>query len=167
MPSPHALPASGIILPFLGGQTFRLTHRTPQDGTIERAVTAGHLRLDVSDQHTQESRPPCRWVLNTEDAGGTARQDVALDCVADARPLNALSFHARLSLLFTDDLTLRFTYRNWRGEVAERAARLVHLWFGATEYHPDPQWLVNAVDAEKRALRDFALRDMSRPRRYP
>lgn len=34
------------------------------------------------------------------------------------------------------------TYRNWRGEVAERTIIPRRVWFGSTEWHPEPQWLL-------------------------
>lgn len=46
-----------------------------------------------------------------------------------------------------DPVTL--TYRNWRGEVAERTITPLRVWFGSTDWHPDPQWLLTAWDAEK------------------
>lgn len=54
----------------------------------------------------------------------------------------------------------RFRYRNWRGEIAERQARPVSVWYGTTEWHPDPQWFLRAFDIDRGAERDFALRDM-------
>lgn len=57
---------------------------------------------------------------------------------------------------------LIFTYRNWRGEVATRRAIPQHVYFGATEWHPEPQWLMRAFDVDKGEVRDFAMRDMER-----
>jgi len=54
---------------------------------------------------------------------------------------------------------LTFTYRNWRGEIAERRAIPRRVYFGATEWHPEPQWLLRALDVDKGAERDFALKD--------
>lgn len=54
---------------------------------------------------------------------------------------------------------LRITYRNWRGEVGERNIIPHSVWFGATEWHPEPQWLLSALDTDKGAARDFALAD--------
>lgn len=55
---------------------------------------------------------------------------------------------------------LRFRYRNWKGEIAWRwvAPRLVR--WGATEFHPEPQWLLEAYDLDKGADRTFALKDV-------
>lgn len=51
------------------------------------------------------------------------------------------------------------TYRNYRGEVSERTITPKHVWFGSTEWHPEPQWLLTAFDHDKGADRDFALND--------
>lgn len=50
-------------------------------------------------------------------------------------------------------------YRNWRGEVSERKITPIKVWYGSTEWHPEEQWLLNAYDHEKAAVRDFALAD--------
>jgi hypothetical protein len=55
---------------------------------------------------------------------------------------------------------VRIRYRNWRGETALRRIVPEHVWFGSTEWHPDAQWFLRAVDTDKAAVRDFALRDV-------
>ncbi len=52
-------------------------------------------------------------------------------------------------------------YKNWRGETAVRRIKPISQWFGATEYHPEPQWLMKALDVEKGVERDFAIKDMT------
>ena len=52
---------------------------------------------------------------------------------------------------------LRFVYRNHRGDVTERAVRPLRIWFGKTEWHPTPQWLLRAIDLDKGAESDFAI----------
>lgn len=61
---------------------------------------------------------------------------------------------------------LRFTYKNWRGEVAERHIEAKIFWFGATEYHPEAQCLLRGVDLDREGHpeRDFAVRDMTNVR---
>lgn len=54
----------------------------------------------------------------------------------------------------------KFTYTNYRGETAERHVRIVGTWFGETEYHPERQWFMRAIDMDKGSLRDFAMQDM-------
>ena len=62
---------------------------------------------------------------------------------------------------------IQFTYRNYRGEVSERQAKPLSIWFGTTEWHPELQWLMSAVDMQKGERRDFAMRDMTNVRDKP
>lgn len=52
------------------------------------------------------------------------------------------------------------TYRNHRGSIAVRTIIPKMLWFGATEWHPEPGWLLRAYDLGKMADRDFSVADM-------
>ena len=51
-------------------------------------------------------------------------------------------------------------YTNWKGERRWRRVLPRELWYGVTNYHPEPQWFIRGVDLEKSAVRDFALRDI-------
>ena len=62
---------------------------------------------------------------------------------------------------FAAGQTIRFRYKNWQGSVAIRTAQVIRLTFGSTEWHREPQWLLEARDLEKNALRLFALHDMT------
>lgn len=55
---------------------------------------------------------------------------------------------------------LRIRYKNWRGEVSIRNIEPRGLWFGSSEWHPEQQWFIQALDLDKNGIRDFALRDM-------
>ncbi|TWA74131.1 hypothetical protein FBZ82_101146 [Azospirillum brasilense] len=55
---------------------------------------------------------------------------------------------------------LVFTYTNYRSETGTRRAIPIRVYHGATEYHPEPQWLMEAHDVDKDAARVFAMRDM-------
>lgn len=57
---------------------------------------------------------------------------------------------------------ITLTYTNYRGETSERTITPIRPWFGSTEWHPEPQWLLRAYDHDKRAERDFALKDFGR-----
>lgn len=57
---------------------------------------------------------------------------------------------------------ITITYTNWKGVTSERSIIPRGVWFGSTEWHPEPQWLVKALDVEKGAERDFALADFGR-----
>jgi hypothetical protein len=55
---------------------------------------------------------------------------------------------------------LIITYTNHRGVTAKRIITPITCWYGSTEWHPEPQWLLRAYDEQKQALRDFALKDV-------
>lgn len=55
---------------------------------------------------------------------------------------------------------LRFRYRNWEGKVADRSVRPKRIFFGKSEWHPDPQFMLLAHDLDRDAERCFALQDI-------
>lgn len=79
-----------------------------------------------------------------------------------AQPLKTSVSSVRTEVPLDFDLrkAIAIVYRNYRGETAERRIVPQRLWFGATEWHPEEQWLLDAVDLEKQASRSFALRDI-------
>lgn len=50
-------------------------------------------------------------------------------------------------------------YKNYRGEVARRKVSPVGVWYGVTDWHKSPGWLVHLYDWDKCAWRDYALID--------
>lgn len=52
-------------------------------------------------------------------------------------------------------------YTNYKGETCERNITPINLYWGSTEFHPEEQWLLSALDNDKNQVRDFALKDMS------
>lgn len=74
------------------------------------------------------------------------------------RPHNAM-----IGVIFSEDTyDMRFTYTNWRGETRNRHIRPVKILFGVTDWHPEEQWLMEAIDLESMDTRIFAMRDMRR-----
>ena len=61
--------------------------------------------------------------------------------------------------MIRQDRAIRFTYTNWRGEVAVRHAVPIRLAWVITDWHPEPQWIMFAHDLDKGQPRTFALRD--------
>jgi ribosomal protein L18E len=51
-------------------------------------------------------------------------------------------------------------YVNWRGARGKRTIIPGSIRFGATEWHPEPQWLLSAWDLSKCAALEFALKDV-------
>jgi len=55
---------------------------------------------------------------------------------------------------------VKIIYTNYKNETAERIIIPLELWFGSTEYHKEEQWLLKAFDLEKKAERNFAVKDI-------
>ena len=51
-------------------------------------------------------------------------------------------------------------YTNYRGETALRRVHPKRIWFGGTDWHPEPQWLMDAEDTERGVERTFAMKDI-------
>jgi predicted DNA-binding transcriptional regulator YafY len=51
-------------------------------------------------------------------------------------------------------------YVNYRGERSERLVEPAQIYFGSNEWHPEPQWLMDAWDHQKQAYRTFAMKDI-------
>lgn len=51
-------------------------------------------------------------------------------------------------------------YTNYRGETSVRriVPRTIH--FVSTEWHPEPQWVMEAYDLDRGAERSFAIKDI-------
>lgn len=54
---------------------------------------------------------------------------------------------------------IRMMYRNYRGEICERAIIPLQMFFGKTDYHAEPQWFIKAIDTRRSVTRDFAMKD--------
>lgn len=65
------------------------------------------------------------------------------------------------------DKPLVVTYRNWKGETRERRLIPGRAWFGSTEHHPEPQWLLEAFDLETLQTRSFAFAGFVWPKAEP
>lgn len=52
-------------------------------------------------------------------------------------------------------------YTNHRGDAQQRRILPGRLWFGSTEWHPEPQWLLDALDLDRQVQRIVAMRDIA------
>jgi hypothetical protein len=52
---------------------------------------------------------------------------------------------------------------NHRQEVRIRHISPIRVWFGSTAWHPQPQWMMEVFDIEKRARRDYAMSGLFSP----
>lgn len=48
-------------------------------------------------------------------------------------------------------------YTNWRGERSLRRVAPGRFYYGTSDWHPEPQWLMEAFDLDRAAVRTFAL----------
>lgn len=51
-------------------------------------------------------------------------------------------------------------YTNWRAERRWRRVRPVRIAFENSEWHPETQWIMHAVDLELMCNREFAMKDI-------
>jgi hypothetical protein len=48
-------------------------------------------------------------------------------------------------------------YTNWRGERSKRTIMPLEFHWGSNQWHPDPQWLLDAIDVKKQVVKTFAM----------
>ena len=65
------------------------------------------------------------------------------------------------------DFRVKIDYTNWRGERRERIIIPHQIMFGISNYHPEPQWMLDAKDVEKGEVRRFAMRDIHKWEELP
>jgi predicted DNA-binding transcriptional regulator YafY len=51
-------------------------------------------------------------------------------------------------------------YTNYHGERSKRLVRPLSVAFENSEWHPDTQWILHAIDVERGETREFALKDI-------
>lgn len=51
-------------------------------------------------------------------------------------------------------------YTNYKGQRALRLVMPQHIFWGATSYHREPQWMLIAIDVIRGVSREFAMRDI-------
>jgi predicted DNA-binding transcriptional regulator YafY len=51
-------------------------------------------------------------------------------------------------------------YTNWRGERRLRGIRPINLAFKSNEWHPETQWLLEAIDLTDGKIKTFALKNI-------
>lgn len=58
-------------------------------------------------------------------------------------------------------MDINFDYVNWKGNKGHRRVQIMGFYYGKTEFHSERQLLMKAWDVDKKAERDFAIKDMS------
>jgi predicted DNA-binding transcriptional regulator YafY len=59
-----------------------------------------------------------------------------------------------------EEMNVIIDYTNYRGERSERRIRPIEIYFGNNTYHPEPQWLLDALDVDRDLPRTFAMKDI-------
>lgn len=60
---------------------------------------------------------------------------------------------------------IEFEYVNWKGIKEHRRIGVCEFYYGSTEHHKEPQWLLEGFDLEKKTFRKFAMKDMTNVKR--
>ena len=79
--------------------------------------------------------------------------------------MNEESTKIKTKSVSDDHKVISIVYTNYRGEMGIRHILPKAIRFASTDWHPEPQWLLEAFDLEKKADRSFAMKDISEWRR--
>jgi predicted DNA-binding transcriptional regulator YafY len=62
-----------------------------------------------------------------------------------------------------DEKMVKILYTNWRGENRNRTITPIEggLYYGTSQWHTTPQWLLKAIDGETGETRCFAMDNVS------
>lgn len=125
---------------------------------------ASNARFDMSmhpmhylflNNHTSAAREG--WKAGMKHAREALRAELR-------EKLSALGLEALLddvdSVPDPEPALFTFGYTNWQGQMSERTAIPLKVYYGSNEWHPEPQWLLMAKDIEKGEIRHFALNDI-------
>lgn len=58
---------------------------------------------------------------------------------------------------FNPEQEVEIAYINWKGDFEVRRIVPHHLFWGSNEWHKEEQWLLEAYDVDKKAMRTFAM----------
>jgi predicted DNA-binding transcriptional regulator YafY len=61
---------------------------------------------------------------------------------------------------FIVERSVQIDYTNYRGERGFRRIYPLRLIYGSNEFHPEPQWMIEAFDVDRGIPRTFALEDI-------
>lgn len=78
------------------------------------------------------------------------------------KPTRTAVYHECLQVVA--GMVVQFTYKNWRGRTAKRRVQVIDIIWGATDWHPEMQWLLRGIDLDEppgNAERAFAMANIS------
>jgi hypothetical protein len=131
--------------------------------TIFRKALTGRIGENVSGRNYPMTVLVVRWQWQLMD------RFTAPSCVADATLAASSGRHCTMSDPISKTTAIHaakgtrigFDYLNYREEQTRRHVEIGHVWWGITEWHPIPGWLLSAFDLEKQGWRNFAMKEMA------
>jgi hypothetical protein len=129
------------------------------------AYDAACVALQIHREWAEVAKADNARLLN--DLKVISQFQATTSCNANIYSIWKMTERARAAVQPVTGDPVTLTYTNWRGETAQRTIVPQRVWFGSTDWHPEPQWLLTALDAEKGAERDFALKDFGNPAVQP
>lgn len=134
--------------------------KSQPDNDIQRMLDNGRLKL--APRWSGKKLVSVDLVRKTEPFPGSDDLDEELRQVLRAHQ-EEHEEQEDITLLDSSTLPIKviFTYTNWKGVTKQRKAVLNRLFWGCSEYHPEPQLLVDGYDLVKKATRTYALKDIS------
>mgnify|MGYP001560075271 CR=1 FL=1 len=85
--------------------------------------------------------------------------------MVDNMPAEILGQRKPLKLLKLNGASICIVYTNWKGVTSQRYITPITnslRWHEGDQYHPTPQWVFDAWDHDKRAIRTFTLLDIQK-----
>lgn len=61
-----------------------------------------------------------------------------------------------------EPVNLEFDYLNWKGNTVHRRVQVQgQVYYGISEYYPEPTWLVNGTDLDRNVARTYKMSNMA------
>jgi hypothetical protein len=142
-------------------ESMNFPGKTATAGMDQRYKPLHYALLPVEDRPGQQVMET-RWIPTELEIGymlNGAPVSVHQFFLGSIPPMSVL-VNEEVIQARTDRPTFGFSYRNYRGELSWRNTRPLSVWWGRTEWHPEDQWLLRALDTDKNQVRDFAMKDI-------
>lgn len=139
---------------FLQALKSRLDHTVHDVSAYQKGLSA-ELDRDRREHELRKEYPQASDMLIRDVLAG--RDERTAFHMLKLPPLNARRMKVAL---IGGGKYLEIDYTNHAGERSTRRISDPEFWYGSTNWHTQPQWLINAFDMDKRAERDFALCDV-------
>jgi hypothetical protein len=112
------------------------------------------IGINASPRHKADP-----YIIGWAEVANAVRTPPKDDKVNAENGVEVLQLITNLLLTSKGKATLTGTYRNWRGVSGKRRLVPEAVWYGSTDWHPEPGHMLRAFDVDKGAARDFCLAD--------